>query len=76
MSPPLVAERMGRLLAEEVERRGMTQAEFARRVGASAKHVNKVFNGSSTAYMATLDYWAFVLGCRWNVTLEPLEDES
>lgn len=38
---------------------GLTQAEFARRVGASTEHVNAVLGGRAFAYPATLDFWAF-----------------
>lgn len=67
--PTLTAERMARLLAEAIEQDGLTQAEFARRVGASTKHVNLVLNGKAHAYQATLDYWAFVLGREWTIEL-------
>lgn len=70
----LTAQLMARQIAEKVEQMGMTQAEFARRVGVTPKHVNRVFSGNAGAYMATLDYWAFVLGCQWNVEL--VERES
>jgi transcriptional regulator with XRE-family HTH domain len=60
---------MAGLLAEAIEADGLTQAEFARRVGASPKHVNLVLNGKAHAYQATLDYWAFVLGRRWHIDL-------
>lgn len=65
----LTAVRMGRMIAARLDEVGMTQAEFAARIGASAKHVNLVVNGNKTAHMATLDYWAFALGCRFEVTL-------
>lgn len=67
---------MARLVAEKVEELGLTQAEFGRRVGATPKHVNTVFSGKSQAYMATLDYWAFILGCRWDVHLVPIDGST
>lgn len=70
--PTLTAARMAKMIAEAVEAAGLTQAEFARRAGVSTKHVNQVFGGHAHAYQATLDYWAFVLGKRWNVTLDDL----
>jgi transcriptional regulator with XRE-family HTH domain len=71
VSPPptLTATIMARLIAEAIEADGLTQAEFARRVGASQKHVSQVLTGKAHAYQATLDYWAFVLGRRWSVDL-------
>jgi transcriptional regulator with XRE-family HTH domain len=62
---------MALLLAEAIEEDGLTQAEFARRVGATPKHVNKVLTSqSSYASMETLDYWAFILGRHWTVELK------
>lgn len=67
--PTLTAAVMAHLLAEAIEADGLTQAEFARRVGASTKHVNQVLTGKAHAYQATLDYWAFVLGRGWHIEL-------
>lgn len=72
--PTLTAALMARLLAEAIEEDGLTQAEFARRVGASPKHVNQVLNGKAHAYQATLDYWAFVLGREWKIELSVTSD--
>lgn len=66
----LSAERMAGLLAAALAEDDMTQAEFARRAGVSTKHVNQVLNGRVTARHAQLDYWAFVLGRRFAITLE------
>lgn len=74
--PTLTAEIMARLIAEAIEEDGLTQAEFARRVGATPKHVCKVLGGSAHAYQATLDYWAFVLGRRWTIDLVPQNGSS
>jgi transcriptional regulator with XRE-family HTH domain len=55
---------------------GVSQAVFARRVGVSTKHLNQVILGKATARMAALDYWAFVLGFRWSVTMAPLTEDD
>lgn len=60
---------MGDLLRKRLESIDMSQAEFARKAGVSAKHVNLVLCGKASAPIATLDYWAFVLGMRWSVKL-------
>jgi transcriptional regulator with XRE-family HTH domain len=65
---------MAALISGELQRQGMTQAEFARRVGVTEKHVSRVLTGKNGAAMATLDYWAFVLGCRFVVALERRDD--
>lgn len=67
--PTLTAALMARLLGEAIEADGLTQSEFARRVGASPKHVNQVLTGKAHAYQATLDYWVFVLGREWKIDL-------
>lgn len=56
---------IGRALAED----GVSQAEFSRKVGVSTKHLNQVLLGKATARPAALDYWAFVLGRRFDVAL-------
>lgn len=61
---------MAQLIRAELEHQGLTQAEFARRVGCSQKHLSLVLNGKAGALAAQLDYWAFVLGCHWTVKLE------
>lgn len=65
----LTRARMAQLIAEALEEDGVTQAEFARRVGVTQKHVSKVLTGQQFASMETLDYWAFVLGRRWSVEM-------
>jgi transcriptional regulator with XRE-family HTH domain len=65
------AVRMAALLAEQAERSGLNQRQFADLVGASAKHVNLVFNGRVTAHADTLDDWAAALGVRFDVAMLP-----
>lgn len=61
---------MADLIADAIAEAGLTQAEFARRVGATPKHVNRVLTSQANfASMETLDYWAFILGRRWVVQL-------
>lgn len=64
---------MAALLAEKVALFGLTQRQFADLVGASAKHVNLVFNGKVTAHADTLDDWAATLGVQFVVDLEPVQ---
>lgn len=72
----LTAEIMAQQIAAALKAEGLTQAEFARRAGVSAKHVNQVIRGHVTARAAQLDYWAFVLGRRFTVTLEKVPDDD
>ena len=76
LGPALTPVRMAHLLAERLEALDMTQAEFARRSGASTKHINQVLNGVATAQAGTLDYWAYILGCRWDVQLVERSEED
>ena len=55
--PPLAVELSGRVRAEMVTS-GITQAMLARRVGASAKHVNRVLNGHDDG---SLPFWDAML---------------
>lgn len=55
------------LLRERMATDGVTQAELANMVGRTAKHVNQVLNGKSGTY--ELDYWAWVLGLEYHVTI-------
>jgi transcriptional regulator with XRE-family HTH domain len=63
---------MAQLLQTALADAGIPQAVFARRVGVSAKHLNQVLRGRATARMAALDYWAFTLGCTWEITLRKM----
>ncbi len=52
---------------------GRSQADLARDMGLSPKHINQMVNGKSGA-LAMYDYAAFTLRCRWHVTLVPDDD--
>lgn len=58
------------LIGQALEEDGLSQAEFCRRVGVTTKHLNQVLLGKATARLQALDYWAFVLGRTFVVTLE------
>lgn len=66
----LSANIMGYLIRDALAEDGISQAEFARRVGVSAKHLNAVVNGKGVARSGQLDYWAFILGREWHISLE------
>lgn len=63
-----LSEQLGQQLQRALDRAGMTQAELARAMGLSAKHVNQMVSGKSGAW-AMFDYAAFVLDCEWTVEL-------
>lgn len=66
----LVTQQMVELLAVHMKTEGITQAELSRRTGRTTKHINQVFGGK--AGTSELDYWAFVLGFKFEVALVPL----
>ena len=68
----MTGDEMAEHLSGHLQLIDMTQAEFARKVGMSEKHVSKVLTGKASAPIATLDYWAFALGMRWSVRLVKL----
>lgn len=74
MTEPSTNAAMGALIGEALDDDGVTQAEFARRLGVSTKHVCQVILGKATASPAQLDYWAWALGRRWTVALVRRED--
>ncbi len=70
MSGELTPAKQARLLREHMTANGITQAQLARLIGRTEKHVSQVFNGK--AGTGELDYWAFVLGLQFYVALRPL----
>jgi transcriptional regulator with XRE-family HTH domain len=64
---------MARLIADALAEDGLSQSEFARMAGVSAKHLNQVLNGKAAAAPAQLDYWAFLLGREWHIELRLTE---
>jgi gp16 family phage-associated protein len=65
---------MAQLLREALDQQGISQAELARQAGLSLKHVNQVLNGAAGAQQGQLDYWAWLLGLRFEVTLVSRDD--
>lgn len=66
--PTSVQDQIRSLLMAWMADNGITQAELARRIGRTPKHVNQVLNGKAGTH--EYDYWAFVLGARLMVTIE------
>lgn len=63
---------MAKLISDTLDARGLTQAELARQAGVTQKHVNLVLHGQAGAQQGQLDYWAWLLGMRFEVALVPL----
>lgn len=70
----LTTHRMAALIGAALEDRGMSQAQFCRMAGVSTKHLNAVLLGKAAAPLSKLDYWAYLLGCRFDVSLVDCPD--
>ena len=66
----LVIDQQRDLIRSALDEQGLTQAEFAKRIGRTEKHVSQVLTGR--AGTAEFDYWALVLGFRFVVETRPL----
>ena len=66
----LVIDQQRDLIRERLGDLKMKQAELAKHIGRSEKHVSRVLNGH--AGTAELDYWAFVLGCEFHVEMKDI----
>lgn len=62
------------LLLEHMQARGITQTELAQMIGRSVKHVNQVLQGRAGTH--ELDYWAWVLGMRYKVSIVERDDDG
>ncbi len=65
----LAIDQQRELIRSHMQRTGVNQSQLATMIGRSQKHVSRVLTGK--AGTAELDYWAFILGMRFVVTLEP-----
>lgn len=62
-------EQMADAVARKLREEGLTQAAFCRKAGVSQKHMSQVLRGETAAPLATLDYWAFLLGSHFEIQL-------
>lgn len=65
-APTLQQQR--RLMLEHMRTNGITQTELANMIGRSVKHVNQVLQGNAGTH--ELDYWAWVMGMEYLVTMQ------
>lgn len=73
--PEKLRAQLASLLIEALEEDGITQADLARDLGLSPKHVNQMVKGKSGA-LAMYEFAAFALGRRWVLTLESRKDDQ
>jgi plasmid maintenance system antidote protein VapI len=70
-----LSDQLAEQLTEALAAEAMTQADLARAMGLSLKHVNHMVNGKSGA-LAMYDFAAFTLGRRWVLTMEYVGEEG
>lgn len=63
-----LGEQFAALIKTRLDDLGMTQADLAREMGVTPKHINQMLSGKATGSPGMLDYAAHVLGFRWHVT--------
>lgn len=61
------------IITERLEALGWTQADLAREMGVTPKHINQMLTGKATGSPGMLDFAAFTLGFEWTVTATPME---
>lgn len=68
----MMAEKLGsqfaKVIAAKLIERGMSQADLAREMGVTPKHINQMLTGKATGSPGMLDYAAHTLGFEWSVT--------
>jgi transcriptional regulator with XRE-family HTH domain len=68
----LLSRSMTNLIKQAIVDDGLTQGEFAQRLGRSRTGVSSVLNGNNTISIRLLETWAAVLGYRFEVRLVKL----
>lgn len=66
-APPL-REQLSVAIAEAMVKAGFSQADLAREMGLTPKHMNHLVNGKAGS-LGIYDYAAFTLGFTWEVRL-------
>lgn len=72
--PPRLGEQTAEAIAARLVELEWTQADLAREMGLTAKHVNQLMTGKATGSPRLLDLIAWGLGCRWKVVLVPMDN--
>ena len=55
---------------------GWSQADLAREMGVTPKHINQMLTGKATGSPGMLDYAAFVLDFEWSITMKEKNHDS
>lgn len=56
------------IIEKQLEVKGWSQADLAREMGVTPKHINQMLTGKATGSPGMLDFAAFTLGFEWQVT--------
>src|SRR3990172_3535844 len=60
---------------EQMQRRGISQAELARRLGKSEAYVSKILRGTANFTLKSMDKIARALECSFDPTLRPKQKQ-
>ena len=71
-----LSEEFPGLLREALRARKITQAEFAKRIERTEKHVSQVLNGNAGTSLNEWDAWALALGLRFKIQMVALPPNS
>lgn len=70
-TPPRLGEQTAQAIAQRLVELGWSQADLAREMGLTTKHVSHIMTGKAIGSPRLLDLIAWGMGCRWSVTLVP-----
>lgn len=66
---PRLSDQTATAIAARLVELGWSQADLARELGLTQKHVSQIMTGKATGSPRLLDLIAWGLGCRWRVEL-------
>jgi len=65
-----LGDQFATVIKARLDELGWSQADLAREMGVTPKHINQMLNGKATGSPGMLDFVAFTLGFEWVVTGE------
>lgn len=63
-----LGEQFAVVIKARLDELGMSQADLAREMGVTPKHINQMLTGKATGSPGMLDFVAYTLGFEWQVT--------
>jgi transcriptional regulator with XRE-family HTH domain len=64
------------IITKQLEAKGWSQADLAREMGVTPKHINQMLTGKATGSPGMLDFAAFTLGFEWSVMASEITPEA